>query len=49
MDTLNRMRFVCQLVDARLLSPGDGLDVLNAPASNFLSELRQRGLVVETR
>jgi hypothetical protein len=49
MDTLNRTRFVCQLVDARLLSPGDGIDVLNAPASAFVSELAQRGIIVETR
>ena len=47
MDTLARMRFVCQLVDARLLSPSNGIAVLHAPAETFIAALRSLGLVVE--
>ena len=46
-DTLDRMRFVCQLVDAKLLSPSDGIAVLHAPPETFIAALRSLGLIVE--
>ena len=49
MDTLDRMRFICQLVDARFISPSDGIELLNLPPAHFISALRECGLVVETR
>ena len=49
MDTIDRMRFVCQLVDAKLLSPSDGIAVLHAPPETFIAALRSLGLVVEER
>ena len=49
MDTLARWHFVAQLVDAKLMTPEDGLWVLNAPAEKFTSALFTLGLVVETQ
>jgi hypothetical protein len=51
METLHRMEFVAQLVTHGLLSPVDGIDVLNRVARGvvFTKALATYGLVVEER
>ena len=50
METLKRIDFVCALVDAKLLTPPEGLQVLNSAGpstDDFAAHLRVFGLVVE--